>query len=215
MSGEWRKLERRCSWRIYQRRSGGIEIEGSGRGIGSRSRREGWVAATYSDSEPGFPWSLLSWQHDTERLKAAAPYNFREHVAKTTECIQDTWWQAMRTWGYARNPLFKVSYQGWLNHCCLPCLMSLTFIFFKKSTWMPIPGGSLFRWPSFHLGKKEMTLGCNQVDISGSCQRTPLTWKLQELFNETKSNSMLLAVYTLLPMSSFLWIIFVNKAKTM
>lgn len=136
MTGEWRKLERRCSWWIYQRRSGGTGIEGSGRGIGSRSRREGWVAATHSDSEPGFPWSLLSWQHDTERLKAAAPYNFREHVAKTTECIQDTRWQAVRTWGYARNPLFKVSYQGWLNHCCLPCLMPLTFIFLKKSTWM-------------------------------------------------------------------------------
>lgn len=33
----------------------GEQIEGSGRGIGSRSRREGWVAATHSDSEPGFP----------------------------------------------------------------------------------------------------------------------------------------------------------------
>lgn len=187
MRGEWRKLERRCSWRICQRRSGGIQIEGSRRGIGSQSRREGWVAAMHSDSEPGFPWSLLSWQHDTERLKAAAPYNFREHVAKTIECIQDTWWQAMRTWGYARNLLFKAGYQSWLNHYCLQCLMSSTFIF-KTSTWMHHSWWIFLPMAIIPLRKKkghDTRLQPRRYK-SGSHRRTLLAWKLQELISEDK-----------------------------
>lgn len=115
--GGWHELEGNCRHQISQSRSRGTQMEDSRNRSRHQSRREGWVAATSSASEPDSPWSLLSWQQDTERLKAAAPYNSTEHVAKTTECIQDTWWQAMQTWGYARNPLLRTHYLSWLSHC--------------------------------------------------------------------------------------------------
>lgn len=75
------------------------------------------------------------------------------------------------------------SLQGKLSELAKPLLSPMLDVidiyFFKKinldahSWWISLPMAII-------------PLGCNQVDISGSCQRTPLTWKLQELFNEDK-----------------------------
>lgn len=89
--------------------------------------------------------------------------------------------------GVCQEPSLQGKLSGLAKPSLSPMLDVIDIYFFKKNQpGCTIPGGSLFQWPPFHLGKEEMKLGCNQVDISGSCQRTPLTWKLQELFSEDK-----------------------------
>jgi hypothetical protein len=100
--GSWKQYTGRRSMKakeVERHRWKAMEIR-----VGSQSRRKGgWQQQAVTGSLACHE-VLLSWQHDTQRLKAAAPYNSGQHVAKTTECIQNTRQQTMRTWGCAKNP---------------------------------------------------------------------------------------------------------------
>lgn len=166
-----------------------IGVRGRGQVLAGVGGRGGWQHGGEITVKSGYS-CLLSWQHDAERLKAAALYNTGPHVLKATECIQDTWWPDMRSWGHARSPRPKAGYTG----CAitLPPILNAHTLHPQIFPWALCSLWHCCQCQKPHLERGEILLGCNDVDANPGTGHWPLgilwTQKDRKLLRKRKAN---------------------------